>query len=248
MTTPAGYDYAVFHRSIHEYVLEDMRLGRHVKHDSRNRNYPYRATGQPLHSNLVQRNIPILNQLQVGSCTGNAETGALGCGALYTALMASRAFANLTLDEQFALSLYSAAETIDGDGPYPPNDNGSTGPSVAQAAKNGGYISSYIHCFSLNDVLDALSNGQTPIIGANWYDSMDSPDGNGLVTISPNAVVRGGHEWLSRGIDVDKKLVLADNSWGEQYGNKGSFDIGFGDLERLLAEQGDGTISVPLAA
>lgn len=239
------YDHAIFVKRIAEIHVPGMRTGRHVRHDSRNRNHPYLRSGQPLKTNVVPRYIPMLNQGNVGACTGNAETGALGSGTLWQALQAS-AFKGITLDETFALSLYSGAETLDGDGPYPPNDNGSSGPSVAQAAKNAGYITDYVHCFSLQDVLDAISQGKTPILGTNWYDSMDQPDGNGLVTISPNAVVRGGHEYLARGIDVEEKLIIPDNSWGENWGVKGSFAYSWDTLDRLLSETGDATISNPL--
>lgn len=235
--------WVISHKRIHEELVEGKRLGRHIKRDSRSDQYPYRHSGQPPKSNEVQRYIDILNQLQVGACTGNAETGEIGSGLLYPAVM--KLFPGLVLDENFALSLYSAAETIDGDGPYPPNDNGSSGLSVAQAAKNGGWISSYVHCNGLQDILDALSSGSPVIVGTNWYDSMDSPDANGLVTISPNAQVRGGHEYLARKIDVDKQLLGFDNSWGAGFGVNGSFWYSWSDMDRLLAEQGDATVSVP---
>jgi hypothetical protein len=237
-------EYWVYHRPIAEHKVKGKPLGRHVKHDSRSRAHPYRRTEVPLKDNLVKRYIDILNQLQVGSCTGNAETGEIGSGANYAAFRS--AYPSLALDETFALGLYSAAEQIDGNGAYPPNDFGSSGLSVAQAAKNAGYISAYVHCMSLQDVLNALSSGRAVILGTNWYDSYDHTDSNGLVTISPGAQVRGGHEYLGRGIDVDKRLVHCDNSWGTEFGIQGSFDQGWGDLERLLSEQGDGTISVPL--
>lgn len=219
-------------------------LGRNVYHDSRNRAYPWRTpmrTYAGLTSQLWPRHIPILDQGNAGSCTGNEQVGALGTGTVFLALPAGHPI----LDEALAVKIYSGAETIDGDGPYPPNDNGSSGPSAAQVAKNLGLISGYLHCFSLADVLDALETGPVGI-GSNWYDSMDRPDRSGLVTVSPDAQVRGGHEYLCRGKDVSKKLVYLDNSWGESWGAAGSFTYSFDTLERLLAEQGDATVSLPL--
>jgi len=215
-------------------------LGRNVYHDSRNRSYPYRRAAAQLTSQLWPRHIPILDQGNVGSCTGNEQVGALGTGNVFTALPAGHA----PLDETLALYIYSHAETIDGDGPYPPNDNGSSGPSAAQVAKNLGLISGYLHCFSLADVLDALETGPVGI-GSNWYDSMDEPDG-GVVEVSPGAQVRGGHEYLCRGKDVASKMLFFDNSWGTGWGTGGSFSYSFATLERLLAEQGDATVSLPL--
>jgi hypothetical protein len=235
--------YTIYHDQIEEQVIPGRRLGRHVHHDSRSLLYPWQQSGVPLQDVLLARHISILDQGNVGSCTGNAETGALGTDPLYGTLPADRQAA---LNEQFALDLYSAAENIDGDGPYPPNDNGSTGLSVCKAAQNDGLISGYVHCLSLADVLDAISAGHAVILGTNWYDSMDNPDSSGLVSISPGAQVRGGHEYLARGIDTANHLVRLDNSWGTGFGDQGSFTYSWATLERLLSEQGDGTVSVPL--
>lgn len=219
-----------------------LPLGRNVYHDSRNRSYAWQRTGEKLNTQLWSRHIPILDQGNVGSCTGNEQVGALGTDPLYGVLPNPHP----NLDETLAVKIYSAAETIDGDGPYPPNDNGSSGPSVAQVAKNLGFISGYQHCFSLGDVLDALETGPVGI-GSNWYDSMDSPNSQGLVSISPGAGIRGGHEYLCRGKDMASKTVYLDNSWGTGWGLNGSFMYSFDTLARLLSEQGDGTVSLPLS-
>lgn len=217
-------------------------LGRNLYHDSRNLAYPWQIRSQVLKTQLWPRHIPILDQGNVGSCTGNEQVGALGTGPVFDALPAGHP----ALDEDLALKVYSGAETIDGDGPYPPNDNGSSGPSAAQVAKNLGLISGYQHCFSLAAVLDALESGPVGI-GSNWYDSMDRPDSSGLVSVSPGAGIRGGHEYLCRGKDMDKKLLYFDNSWGTGFGLNGSFTYSFDTLTRLLAEQGDATVSLPLS-
>jgi hypothetical protein len=249
MPPAAPGTWIVTRRRIPEHVVPGKRLGRHVGHDSRNLAYPWRrADGRQLTDQLWTRHIPILDQGEVGSCTGNAETGSLGSDPDYAALpVAYGPGGHQALNEQLAVAIYSAAETIDGDGPYPPNDNGSTGPSAAKAAMNMGLISGYLHCLSLADVLDALE--EHPVcIGSNWYDSMDSPDSSGLVAISSGAQVRGGHEYLCRGKSVEDKLVFLDNSWGTGWGKGGSFSYSWDTLERLLAEQGDGTVSLPLSA
>jgi hypothetical protein len=236
--------YTTYRRPIEEHVVPGKRLGRNVHHDSRSLLYPYRQSNVALKDTLLARHVPILDQGDVGACTGNAETGALGTDPLFGTLTSAQ---QAKLNEALALALYSAAEVIDGDGPFPPNDNGSSGISVCKAAKNAGLISGYTHCLSLASVLDAISSGQPVIIGSNWYDSMDRPASSGLVTISPGAQVRGGHEYLARGIDTTRKLVFLDNSWGTSYGAKGSFSYSWDTLQRLLSEQGDGTVSVPLS-
>lgn len=226
------------------YHRSDPRaLGRNVHHDSRNLWFPYQRTAPALASVLHKRNAPILNQGDIGSCTGNGETGVLACDPNFAALPAGHD----TLNEALALRIYSGAETIDGDGPYPPNDNGSSGPSAAKAAMQLGLIAGYTHILSLADLEDALQT-QAVSIGINWYDSFDSPSPSGLLTISKGAEVRGGHEPMLRGIDVDAKTFFGDNSWGTSWGVNGSFTIGYATMERLLSEQGDGTVSVPLGS
>lgn len=239
--------WTIEHVRIPEIVVPGKRLGRHVRRDSRSLAYPFRApAGITIASQLWPRHIPVLDQGNIGSCTGNAEVGALGTGALWTALPSGEQNSGY-LNEALALKIYSAAETIDGDGPYPPNDNGSSGPSAAQAAKTMGLISGYTHITSLNDILAALQTGPV-MVGSNWYDSMDSPSSSGLVSIAKGATVRGGHEYLCRGVDVDKQLLLLDNSWGSSFGAAGSFSYSYATLERLLAEDGDGTVCLPVSA
>lgn len=219
-----------------------LPLGRNVCHDSRNKQYPWRRQARTLTSQMWTRHIPVLDQGNVGSCTGNAEVGALGTDPCFGALPPSPPL----LDENLAVQVYSGAEKLDGGQGYPPEDEGSSGPSAAQAAKNLGLISGYLHCLSLADVLDALE--EHPVcLGTNWYDSMDHPDSQGQVSISPGAGIRGGHEYLCRGKDVDRQLVFLDNSWGTGWGVAGSFAYSWSTLERLLAEQGDGTVSLPLS-
>lgn len=220
-----------------------LPLGRNVRHDSRNRAYAHHRQDRQLTSQLWTRHIPILDQGQVGSCTAEAGVGALATDPLFGALPA----AHPALDQPFAYQVYSAEETIDGDGPYPPQDNGSTGPTCGQVLKNLGLISAYTHGFALADLLDALEDGPA-MIGVNWYSSFDTPDRSGLVTIADGAYVRGGHEVLVRGKDVDAQVIHCDNSWSTGWGVSGSFDIGWATMTRLLSEQGDVTIPLPLTA
>ena len=233
--------WTVFHGTITEEPVQGKPLGRHIHHDSRSLAYPWMPRGAAPVSVEHTRMIPILDQGQVGSCTGNAQEGALGSNPLFGTLPPGT-----KLNEAGALRLYSAAEVIDGNGPYPPNDYGSSGLSVCQAAKDAGLISGYQHCLSVASVLDALQNYPV-IIGINWYDSFDSPNADGLIRISSGAQVRGGHELVLRKVDATAMLVGGDNSWGTSWGLGGSFWMGWATLDRLLHESGDATVSVPLS-
>jgi hypothetical protein len=229
-------------RQIPETVVEGKRLGRHVNHDDRSLLYALPEADTQV-TVLWNREIPVLDQGNVGSCTGNAATGALGTLPDYETQLFP---AGTVLDENEALSLYSAAEVIDGDGPYPPNDNGSSGLSVAQAAKNAGLCSGYVHALSIAAAHSAIQSGPF-MIGSNWYTSFDEPDATGLVSVTPEATVRGGHEYECIGYDAADDLWHLVNSWGTSYGAAGHFYYTSTTFAQLLAEEGDVTALVPLS-
>lgn len=234
--------------SVNDYTLRilpqrlgtDLPLGRHVEHDHRSRTYAYAPQEATLKSVQHIRRVPVFDQARVGSCTGEAMAGVLGTDPFYGARRAGT-----VVDQGLALQLYATATTLDSlAGSYPPDDTGSTGLAVAKAARAAGLIAGYLHTFSFTACLAALV--QTPVcIGTNWYASMDTPDANGLVSIPAGATPIGGHEYLLDGLDLERRLVWATNSWSANWGKQGRFAMSFDTMERLLAEQGD--VVVPIA-
>lgn len=218
-------------------------LGRHVRHDERSRSYAFSTRGLTLVSTVHVRRCPVLDQGNVGSCTGNAALGALGTDPFWGTLALG-----FDYSEAEALKLYSEFTKADSyEGTYPPNDTGSDGLTSAKVLTNLGFISGYQHTFSFNDALLALT--KTPFVtGINWYSSMDVPDENGRVTITKDAYVRGGHEVEAFALDVENRLVWFWNSWGPTFGLEGKFAMSFDDYARLLGEEGDVTVYAPLSA
>lgn len=208
-------------------------LGRHVHHDSRSRNFLADladAAAEVYHSSV---GLP-LNQLNLGKCTAEALCGRLNTqpGQFPTTM---RVFNDTDSDQLYGLETKNEGE------PWPPNDPGGSGLAVCQAAHQLGWIHSYGHTFTFADALKGLTR-RPFIIGTNWYDSMFNPDSKGLVTISPDASIAGGHEYLCvRNLPSDQLLGFW-NSWGGAWGPCGGmFYMEYSTVERLLGEQGDVT-------
>lgn len=120
-------------------------LGRNVRHDPRSLRYTLPVAGD-IKSAAWTRHIPILDQGDLGSCTGNAGTGILGTDGLWQTLTT---VAQSKLDETYAAQLYSDATKVDDDPKnYPPTDTGSDGLSIAQVLKARRLISGYTHITS----------------------------------------------------------------------------------------------------
>jgi len=236
-------DAVVYRRLIAEHPSEagGGRLGRHIEHDPRSRDY--RAEGAPAITDVEHKahGLP-LNQLRAGKCTAEALSGAQNCDPFYPLRYADGRLAPLTDADSDQLYI---RETTDEGQPYPQYDPGGTGLAVCRAARELGWLQRYAWAFTFDEALRALVM-RPAIIGCNWYDSMDTPDSNGLVTISANASVRGGHEIVAVSINTRAQLVGFWNSWGTGWGDGGRFWMGYATVERLLAEQGD--FKVPGAA
>ena len=226
----------------------DPRLGRHINHDPRSRAYAFTAPTAVLKAVEHPRHIPILDQGNLGSCTGNAAVGALGSGPLWDALAVYAPQLAGTLDEDLAVKVYSIATGLDDyAGDYPPDDTGSDGLSVAKAVVRLGFAPGYQHAFGMDAFLGALQV-RPVIVGTNWHESMFWPSSSGLVTVDPASGVAGGHEYVARSFDPVSGLVGFDNSWGSGWGAEGSFFVGAGEFRELLAADGDATVFTPLAS
>ena len=215
-----------------EQVIDGKRLGRHVLHDPRSRDFVAPRAPKIVSVTHASTGLP-LDQGQIGSCTANALCGALDSAPDNTS--------GQTYDEAQAVTLYELETKMEGQ-PYPPNDPGGSGLMVCKAAKQLGWISAYHHAFDVQHALEALV--LRPVItGVSWYTSFDTPDpATGLVEIAPGATVRGGHEFGADGIDADNELVWFWNSWGTVFAQGGRFCMKFTTWEQLLGEQGDVTV------
>jgi hypothetical protein len=142
--------------------------------------------------------------------------------------------------EQTAHDWYRVAQAND---QWPgENYDGSSTLGGAKAGLLFGAFKEYRWCFSLEDYILTLGYLGPILVGTNWYRSMFSPDTTGRVTVSGR--VSGGHEWMLRGVDPDREMFVARNSWGRGWGRDGDFRISFSDFDRLRKEDGDGAYPV----
>lgn len=207
-------------------------LGRLVQHDVRSLAFP--AETAPLKTVTHRLSGPVLDQGDIGSCTGNAMAQALNT----TPLRHGRPL----LTESAAIRLYSRATEIDGfPGTFPPDDSGSSGLAVAKAAQEAKLISAYHHAFGIDQALGAIVLSAV-ILGIDWTNDMFTPDRAGY--IHPTGSVAGGHEIAIIGINTRLERVTLLNSWGPSWGRNGRAYLKFADLDALLRAQGDVVVPV----
>lgn len=231
---------------IPERVIPGMRLGRNINHDPRSLRYLVPEAPRQGTSAKWTRVTPVLDQGNLGSCTGNAIMGLLGTGPFYASLKDQVTAGTLHLDEPEAVALYSLATKLDPyAGTYPPDDTGSDGLSVCKAAQQRGLINGYQHATSVAAAMTAILSGPF-IVGTDWLSGMDAPDSNGQVKVT--GTVRGGHEYECVGYNATADLWEFVNSWGSGWGAAGRFYYRSADLAKLLGNGGDITVPVPITA
>jgi len=225
-----------------ELVVKGKRLGRHINHDPRSLAYLVAEESSPASVSWDAR-IPILDQGNVGSCTGNATTGELGTGPFFDALEPR---VQKILNESYAVDVYELATQLDPyPGTYPPTDTGSDGLSAAKAAVQLGDAVGYVHAVSIAGMHAMIQTGPFAI-GMSWRSGCDTPDSNGVVKYAGR--VRGGHEVCAVAYDSSSNLWKIRNSWSDSWGKDGYFYVSDADMVKILADSGDATQLVPLTA
>ena len=206
----------------------EFPLGRKVQHDVRS--FKFAAPEEhPVKTKTWRRYGRILDQGDVGSCTGNAAAQAANSFPLRTK--------GKIMTEADALALYTRATELDSfEGTYPSEDTGSSGLAVAKAGVEKGLWTRYEWAFGLDHMLSSLMEGPL-LIGTDWYHDMFWPDVNGFV--KPTGTLVGGHEYLCSGVNVRGKYLTFTNSWSSLWGIKGQFRMTFEDFQKLLDAEGD---------
>lgn len=205
-------------------------LGRHVHHDPRSLLFPALTATGAVHDVAWRHYGPILDQGDLGSCTGHALVDCLMTRPDYRS--------KLKLGHEDAVKAYSRATAIDPfPGAYPPDDTGSDGLDVCRAGVEFGWIAGYDHAFGIDHLLGALMLGPV-MVGTDWHEAMFTPDANGRLTVA--GPVAGGHEYVITAKSGAWLRIL--NSWSSSWGLGGFAWIKVEDLARLLDSDGDCTV------
>lgn len=227
-----------------EFKPQDRRLGRHVNHDARSLRFRAPAKDpRKLQSRRHAVNSPILDQGNVGACTGYSLVNVLASGVFWSAGKKVLSPTDALVNGAVALNFYSEATRLDPwEGVYEPDDTGSDGLSAAKAAHAHGLISGYQHATSLAAALTGLAE-RCVMFGIGWRSGMYEPDSDGRIRITGD--VEGGHEITADEIDVERERIWFRQTWGPGYGLNGRGWVTWDDAGILLADYGDCTILVP---
>ena len=190
---------------------------------------------------------PVVDQGQIGSCTGNSLAGALGY--LEWAQVGAVAFQPFS-----RLFIYYNERLLEGD---PDQDGGaSLRDGIKTLHKQGACfeelwtysqglvflkplasayeqalphrISKYlsIRGTDIHHMKDCLAQGYPFVFGFTVYESFESPEvaKTGIMPMpKPTESVLGGHAILCVGYDDVRQVFIVRNSWGEGWGDKGYF-------------------------
>lgn len=231
-------------------------LGRNVHLDSQSWNYALQPEATPILPVRHQSSIGVLDQGQVGSCTGNSA-----CSCAYHAPFFRDGMVFWPAyppNEPGALTWYAENTREDdyaGTYTYPPGEGDDTGSDTltsCKVAKGAGIASGYQMSGDLDSSLETLQD-RPGLTGIPWFNSMFTAGSDGLLTVDTRSGLAGGHalcvdevvtaDVLGNG--TGKVLVGGPNSWGESWGAKGRWYLTADDWWTLRQQQGDVYFWVP---
>jgi len=188
---------------------------------------------------------PVVDQGQLGSCTGNSIAGAFHYGMLKQREIAfppSRLFIYYnervmenTVDQDAGAMIRDGIKTLNKTGvcsemlwPYDVSkftlQPGKE--AFAEAEKHKALTYTRLNNSAINELKNCLANGLPFVFGFSVYESFESAKvaKNGKMPMpAKKEKMLGGHAVCCVGYDDTKKVFIVRNSWGTSWGDKGYF-------------------------
>lgn len=116
--------------------------------------------------------------------------------------------------------------------PSPEQYEGTSVQAGSDVTRHLGFYDETLWALRFNDLLSYVGRRGPAVMGTDWTTGMFSPDGDGFIHATGN--VEGGHAWLLYGINMRGGYGKGWNSWGQDWGQQGTFMISLEDLEMLF--------------
>jgi len=213
-------------------------------HDERSRDFPIRgAIREFALRDKMWRIGPILDQGREGACVGFGWTAEALSTPVAVKLDRVVSYAVPVEGNEFARFLYHTAQTLDewaGE-----NYEGTSVLAGAKAMQKVGLLKSYRWAFSIDDVIQAILGRGPVVLGIEWRSGMYEAPGGVLTAqgqvVGGHCITAVGYKTSSPLLDGDAGIVL-QNSWGEDWGNKGTALIRVNELADLLSRNGEACV------
>jgi C1A family cysteine protease len=205
-------------------------LGRRYAPDPRDKHYLISPPQGAAITRRMWHPSPVLDQGGTSECVGHAARSYLDAGPIVNRRIGP--------DEHW---IYRAAQKVD---EWPGEDYDGTSVRAAfKVLKSLELVSAYRWAATVEDVVNHVLTTGPVVMGTLWTMDMFTPDRHGFIV--PTGEDVGGHAWLIIGADRNKGFRMV-NSWGRGWGDNGRAWVRFGDLERLLHEDGEAAVAVEI--
>jgi hypothetical protein len=208
-------------------------LGRIPRVDTRSAAYAVQGGGPDLSTLPVRRSWRLRwkgNQGRTSQCVGYALTGLLrSAPEVHTHLAPAQVYVGAQKDDEWEGENYEGSSVLGGLR-YLHKITDMIGTPMPE-------IVSYHAIYTIPDLIRWLALKGPVAVGTDWKTTMFEPGPSNILDCSGGNV--GGHAYLIYGYDRSKRLFKILNSWGENWGSRGTAWIRFDDFDALLQSGGE---------
>lgn len=223
--------------------------------DSRDRKYSdskfFKVMELPKSEDLRNVDSIILDQGQLGSCTGNGIVGLINF--IQKPFLGSRLFIYYneremegTVDEDSGANIRDGISSVVKQGvcsedmvPYDISQFTTKPSQEAYDAALKDVVTDYLALNGLAEIKNCLASGFPVVFGTEVYESFESPEvaQSGIIPMpAENEQLLGGHCMKIVGYDDEKSVFIVANSWGNSWGQSGYCEIPYAYIEKYASD------------